>query len=117
MKKDRNTFFGEASMSTFSNQIQPQFASPYNYPINMPMGQAQYTQQSFSTGAYPTMNIPVMNNAMATDYSDLESRMAKMERQMNRLEQRIQKLESQTLSSHNDYEINQNSNNNNMYMI
>lgn len=114
LKKDRNTFFEGSSMNMAFNTPQPQMM-----PVMMPMGQAQaQASQSF----YQTTNTPMMNTMQPTygtqTYNDssineLESRMAKIERNMNRLENRISKLEGTTIYSNESYE----SSNSGMYMV
>lgn len=109
MKKDRNTFFSEAGMST-----QNYFPNP-NMNIasaNAPY-QAAQASQSFYAGPGPAM--PMYNN-QNYDYNQLneiENRIAKIERQINRLDSRISKLESQTFYSNDNYD----STNGGMYMV
>ena len=101
MKKNRNTFFQEAQMSS------------YNYYPNQNMnlmGQGLPTQASQSSQTFyagPTPMIPNQNN----QYSDTEARLARLERQMNRLESRISKLEGSTYSP-DEYDSSTN-----MYMV
>ena len=93
MKKERNAFF------------QNQSASSYFYPTGMPNMYPQMTNSSsnFYQGPAP---IDINNN-----YSnEIESRLAKIERQINRLDSRVSKLESE--STNFDY-----NNSNNMYMV
>jgi len=103
MKKDRNSFFQEYGMSGYNNGMP-----------NMMMG---FPNQSFSANssfyAGAGMN-PNMNNNM---YSDIDSRLSKIERQLNRLETRVSRLEgdySNNSSTTNIDEVNYNSN---MYMV
>lgn len=109
MKKDRNAFF------------QNQSASSYFYPTTPNMGGMMPNMG----GAYPmatesSSNFyqgPIMQQPnVGADYSsELESRLAKIERQISRLDSRVTKLESETLTSSsgsNDYTTN-----NNMYML
>lgn len=101
MKKDRNTFFNEANFS------QSSFVP--NMPA-MPMPYANSTQasQSFYAGPNPTPNF---NQGNVNDYaSDLESRLSKIERQINRMDARISKLESKDFTTDTSL-------NNNMYML
>lgn len=97
MKKDRNTFFNEANFSQSS------------FVPNMPtMPYANSTQASQSFYAGPTPNF---NQGNVNDYaSDLESRLSKIERQINRMDARISKLESKDFTSDTTL-------NNNMYML
>ena len=95
MRKNRNSFFSESNMAY----------EGYNPNMNMMSGapyQTQTAYNSFYSGPNPNLN----------NSSDLESRLAKIERQINRLDHRISKLES--TSSYID-EID--SNNTNMYML
>lgn len=87
MKKDRNTFFSDAHM-------QSQTYMP-NMNMNMPMYnqgyapyQASQASQSFYAGPTPTQNY------QDSSYSELDSRLAKIERQINRLDSRITRLEN-----------------------
>ena len=103
MKKNRNSFFTEANMSY----------SGYNpnmnmVPNNMPY-QAGSSYNSFYSG-------PNMMNAPMNQYSDtnsIDSRLAKIERQINRLELRVSKLES-TNTTYITEEIDSSGN---MYML
>ena len=109
MKKDRNTFFNEANFS------QASYMAP-NMPNQMMGGYPQPTysgaqaSQSFYQGPVPMMNT---NPSMGNDYmSDMESRLAKIERQINRMDARISKLEAKgTLTTENF------DNTTNMYML
>jgi len=115
MKKDRNTFFSEAQMST-----QNYFPGP-NINLmsaNAPYQSAQASQSFYSGPANIPMQqqMPLYNTGQNYDYTgfnEIENRIAKIERQINRLESRVSKLESQNLYSTNDY----NSGNDTMYMV
>ena len=113
MKKDRNTFFTEASMNT-----QNYFPNPNLMSANAPFQSAQASQSFYSGPLNPNpQQMPFYNqiptNDYSQNYSEIENRLAKIERQLNRLESRINKLESQTFYSNNDY----NSGNDTMYMV
>lgn len=114
MKKDRNTFFSEAGMST-----QSYFPNPnLNMPIaNQPFQSAQASQSFYAGPAINpnAMNFPTNNygNYDYNAFTEIENRIAKIERQINRLESRVNKLESQTFYSTDDY----NSGNDTMYMV
>ena len=104
MKKDRNSFFSEASyMNT-------------NIPNNMngPFS-AAYANQGFYQGP---MNIPLNyntnNNGMpqVSDYSDIEARLSKLERLINRLDARLNKLETNSFYTTEDID-----NTTNVYMV
>lgn len=109
MKKDRNAFFNEANFSQSSYMGTP----------NMPMNQAyqgpipaygSQASQSFYSGPAP---MSYNNQNMGGDYmSDLESRLAKIERQINRLDARVSKLESKGITTTENFD-----NTTNMYML
>ena len=89
MKKDRNTFFEGSSMNMAYNTNMPTMM-PQMAPIN--------TTASASQSFYSNMNNPMMMPMMAPNMNqfqndstinELESRMAKLERQLNRLENRL----------------------------
>ena len=98
MKKNRNSFFSESSYQA------------YNPTPNYNLQNAPYQASSnyFYQGPMPNnYNTGISNN-------DIESRFAKMERQINRLEYRINKLENNSnISSTDDFDTN----NSNMYML
>ncbi len=103
MKKDRNTFFGESSMSQvgyYPNQVNPNMMMPSPY-------QASSASQNFYAGPAP------INNNINTD---IESRFSKIERQINRLETRISKLENSANNYTGDI-TDETISNSNMYMI
>lgn len=110
MKKTRNTFFTEANMNYASF---PNMGMPANMPV-----QSSTQYNSFYSG--PNMNPGAsMPNAMPSmpmqgaAPTDLESRLAKIERQITRLEHRISKLESSNTFITEDFD----STTNNMYML
>lgn len=91
MKKDRNAFF------------QNQSSSSYFYPTapNVPMGagpnmggypMATESSSNFYQGPVLTPSYPSGGDTLA---SELESRLAKIERSINRLDTRVSKLESE----------------------
>ncbi len=98
MKKTRNSFFSEGNMSY----------QGYNPNLNMGMGVNPY-QASQSFNSFYAGN----NGMMNMTNNDLESRLAKIERQINRLEHRISKLESTSNTIIDDYDTNTT----NMYML
>lgn len=114
MKKDRNTFFSEAGMST-----QSFFPGPNNMNMmsaNAPIQSAQASQSFYSGPAMMPQQTPMPiydTSQNYNPYNEIENRLAKMERQINRLESRVSKLESQTFYSTDDY----NSTNDGMYMV
>lgn len=100
MRKDRNTFFQEAQSSSMG-YMPNQNMMPNGYPY-----QATQASNTFYAGPDLAMN---MNN-------DLESRLAKIERQIHRLESRVSKLETNlplSYTSGDDIDVTTNS----MYMI
>lgn len=98
MKKTRNSFFSESSYQSYNPtpNINPQMA-PYQAASN-------YFYQG-----------PVPNNYnTATTNNDIESRLAKIERQINRMDYRVSKLENaNNILSSDDYDVT----NSNMYML
>lgn len=104
MKKDRNSFFNEASYSYGgyipNNMMQPNM---------MPVQSSQYNQSFYSGPGYPATN---MQSNPSIDYSDIESRLSKIERQLNRLDSRITKLETTSNVTTESFE-----NTTNMYMV
>ena len=108
MKKDRNAFFNEANFSQSSYMGAPNMPMG-NMPMSTPNFSGAQASQSFYSGPIP-MNY---NQNMGNDYmSDTESRLAKIERQINRLDARISKLESKGLITTENFD-----NTTNMYML
>lgn len=87
MKKDRNSFFSQFGSYGFNaNQQQP-------------------------------MMYPNMNNMMPNNYnqdSDIDSRLSKIERELNRMDSRLSKLEATTQATTNNTDYNFA---NSMYMV
>lgn len=113
MKKDRNAFFNEANFSQSSFMGTPNMQNMNgNFPMNMngaTYGGSQ-ASQSFYSGPMP-MNYN--QNMGGSDYmSDMESRLAKIERQINRLDARVSKLESKGFVTTENFD-----NTTNMYML
>lgn len=112
MKKDRNAFFGEASYFNQTNIPNP----------NMNVANTPFTTQSLSSfyaGPAQPMNYNIPNNLNANmgnnlnyDFSDIESRLSKLERQLNRLDARVTKLENTNLYSTEEIDTTTN-----MYMV
>lgn len=108
MKKDRNTFFQEAQMSSASYFPNPNM-NMNMMSANSPTVASQASQSFYSgPGVYPNNMMPSGNYPI----NDLESRLAKMERQINRLETRVSKLENQP-----NYQVDEYDNQTNMYMV
>lgn len=98
MKKNRNSFFSESNYQSYNPtpNMNPQMA-PYQAASN-------YFYQGPVPNNYNTMG---MNN-------DIESRLAKIERQLNRMDYRLSKLENaNNIMTSDDFD----SNNSNMYML
>lgn len=104
MKKDRNAFFQNNSSSS------------YFYPTNNMMGAYPMATESNSNFYQGPAIVPMQAPYNQTsDYAnELESRLAKLERQINRIDTRVSRLESEStsgLSNGNEYTTN------NMYMV
>lgn len=97
MKKTRNSFFAESSYQSYNPNM--------NMPANAPY---QTASNYFYQGPMPNN----YNTNMTS--SDIESRIAKIERQLNRIDYRLSKLENgNNVVSSDDFDIN----NSNMYML
>ncbi len=109
MKKDRNAFFNEANFSQSSYMGTPNM--PMNQGLQGPIpAYGSQASQSFYSGPAP-MNYNPQN--MDGDYtSDLESRLAKIERQINRMDARISRLETKGITTTENFD-----NTTNMYML
>ncbi len=111
MKKDRNTFFQSAGMTSQTvmpnmNMMQP-MNQPYIYNQMPAPVQASQASQSFYSGP----DLPIYNQQIPSNYNDIEARIDQLELQINRLDSRIAKIENQ---------INMNNDNNyssKMYMV
>lgn len=108
MKKERNAFFQNQSASSY---FYPTGTMPMGMPTNMSYPMATESNSNFYQG--PVL-MPVANQT--SDYnSEIESRLAKIERQINRLDTRLSKVESELtsnpLGNTNEYTAN------NMYMV
>ena len=105
MKKDRNAFFQNQSSSSY---FYPTAAPMQQAPMNMNMGYPMATESSsnFYQGPVLTPSYPTTNQDSYS--SELESRLAKIERSINRLDTRISKLESELTTNigTNDYVTN-----------
>lgn len=100
MKKNRNTFFQESSYQSYNPNMAMLGGAPYQTASN-------YFYQG---------NAPLPNNyTTGNNVNDIESRLAKIERQLNRLDYRLSKLENNGNTITSD-EI-ENINNTNMYML
>ena len=108
MRKNRNSFFAESNYQAYNPNMNP----------NMNMGGAmgatmgapyQAASNYFYQGPMPN------NYNTQPNGNDIESRLAKIERQLNRMDYRLSKLENTntTIISSDDIETN----NTNMYML
>lgn len=101
MKKERNAFFQNNSSSSYFYPTAPMM--PNAYPM------ATESNSAFYQGPV----LPSTNNQMDVYNNELETRLAKIERQLNRFDTRISKLESEIQYKEGlDYTTN-----NNMYMV
>ncbi len=109
MKKDRNSFFQEANYMSQAN---------YPNPNMTPYQATSYSNQGFYAGPPITPQMPnnynIQNSGypVNNDYSDFESRLAKLERQVNRLDSRVTKLENNSF-----YTTDEMDNTTNVYMV
>lgn len=101
MKKDRNTFFSEYGFNQSTNMFPNQNMIP-----NMMPNQTFAANSSMYSGPTPNIN---MNQNM---YSDIDSRLAKIERELNRLETRVSRLEGENKSNIDDINYS-----NSLYMV
>ena len=98
MKKNRNTFFQESSYQSYNPNMN---GAPYQTASNY-----------FYQGPMPN-NYNTYNSSMG-NVNDLESRFAKIERQLNRLDYRLSKIESASnVVATDEFDMN----NSNMYML
>ncbi len=105
MKRDRNSFFE---------------SSNYNMSaMNMPGMNGMPNMNTLSSNFYASQNMPMpipnygMNGMENTNLTELESRIAKIERNINRLDARLSKLEGNNFySNNNPYDTD-----GNMYMV
>ena len=116
MKKERNSFFESSNfnMSAMGPNI--------NMPNHMAMAGNMPAFNAASSNFYAAGNMPLPNTLPAypnqndltnlTPLSELESRMAKLERNINRIEARLNKLEGSTYYTKETYETD-----GNMYMV
>ena len=112
MKKDRNAFFSEAGYFNQTN-----IPTPNMNMVNTPF--TTQSQTSFYAGPTANMNYnaqtnmnPNLNSMVNYDFSDIESRSSKIERQINRLDARVSKLENMSL-----YPTEEIDTTTNMYMV
>lgn len=101
MKKDRNSFFNEASYS-YGGYMPNNMMQPNMMPV-----QSGSFNQSFYSGPGGSMQ---PNSGI--DASDIESRLSKIERQLNRIDSRLTKLETTSSVPTESFE-----NTTNMYMV
>lgn len=100
MRKERNNFFQESG-----------YNQGYYYNNNMMPQMPQMPQMEASSSFYMNQNM----NPGSGMYSDYQTRLSRLERQVNRLETRVNKLESSTpINVQTDESL---ENTTNMYMI
>jgi len=106
MKKTRNSFFAESSYQSYNP----------NMNMQIPMGQGA----PYQTASNYFYQGPIPNNAMPNNYNtlntnnDIESRLAKIERQLNRIDYRLTKLENaNNIVTSDDFDTSSS----NMYML
>lgn len=104
MKKDRNSFFNESSYS-YGGYIPNNNMMPMQNPNMIPTQTGSFNQSFYSGPGYGT-------NQGMYDNSDIESRLSKIERQLNRIDSRLTKLENTTNVTTENFE-----NTTNMYMV
>lgn len=106
MKKDRNAFFQNQSSSSYFYPT----AAPM--PMNAGYPSAAYPMATESSSNFyqgPVVSPNYQNQQPIDSYSsELESRLAKIERSINRLDTRVSKLESELTTNigTNDYVTN-----------
>lgn len=97
MKKDRNAFFQNQSSSSYFYPTGPQMPVQGGYPM------ATESSSNFYQG--PVLTPAYQSGNMQESYSsELESRLAKIERSINRLDTRVSKLESELSAGSNSSE-------------
>lgn len=108
MKKTRNSFFAESSYQAYTPN--------YNQNMNMQMQQAPYQTASnyYYQGPLPVPGAMPNNYNTLNASNDIESRLAKIERQLNRMDYRLTKLENaNNIVTSDDFDTNTS----NMYML
>lgn len=113
MKKDRNAFFQEAGYYNQANIPTPNM-NVANAPFVTNAQSSFYAgppvaPMNYNTPSGINANLP---NTTNYDFSDIESRISKLERQVNRLDARVTKLESMNL-----YPTEEIDTTTNMYMV
>ena len=108
MKKERNSFFESSSYNMNAMGTNFNAMNPNAIPN---MGSNFYANQNIPM---PLPVMPNMNQGMGMNdtFNELESRIAKLERNINRLDARISKLEGNNFYSNTTYE-----NDGTMYMV
>lgn len=117
MKKDRNSFFQSSNFNMSASTNTPMM--PNGMMGNMaPMPNGMMPNMNATGGAYYGMNsmtpgtMPNYMPSPGVNASEIEARLAKLERAINRLDARISKLEGTTFYSKDTYESD-----GNMYMV
>ena len=121
MKKDRNTFFESVGFNSVNpgmnpNMMNPNMMNPNMGGQNMMMpGAPGQISSNANFYAGPPLSSNLNTGGMANVPADLDSRLSKIERQINRLETRVNKLEGDTGGAtypENDYNYSDS-----MYMV
>ncbi len=96
MKKDRNSFFESSNfnMSAMNQNMNPMNMPNQNMMPNMSANSSFYASQNIPM---PMPNYPNMNMG-SSSLTELESRISKIERNINRLDARLSKLEGNSFS-------------------
>ena len=117
MKKDRNTFFSEYGFNGNNGQPNMNAVNPQSNMM-MPGGDPRFLQNlpgfggNQSHGTHPHHGHDAGHQMPMP--TDIDARIAKLERAMNRLETRVSKLEGDGHISHSDHDSHFN---NSMYMV
>ena len=115
MKKTRNSFFQESSFQQSFNPNYNMNQVPNQMPFQTAAGNYFY-QGNLNPGQIPPdMQGPISNYTTTNAGSDIENRLAKIERQLNRMDYRISKLENSKIEV--SYEEDFDTSNTNMYML
>ena len=108
MKKDRNSFFQSSNFNMSAQASMPFNQVPYQGPYQM----ANPSVTAAQSGFYQANNVPMAYPVYPDMPTDLEAKIAKLERSINRLEARLNKLESSTFYPKDSYD-----NDGNMYIV
>lgn len=117
MKKNRASFFNDQiDYAQINSNVYNQNVTPNPGMQNMPnpnMGMPTFGAQSSFYAGMPNAGVPNNMNMPSNEYDAVESRLAKIERQISRIDHRLTKLENQGNISTNDFDTNIND----LYMV